>query len=120
MAAPASSARRSSRASQQPLSLAEEQAAHTLSRMEERDLAAALRLSLNDDWDSDEEKSGANDDADMASDGSDDEEEAAPPAPAEVEAEWSRSTAATLGSHAIPAAVPLLASASHGGVRWTH
>ena len=27
--------------------------------MEQRDIAAALRLSLNDDWDSDEEKSGA-------------------------------------------------------------
>ncbi len=57
--------------------------------MEERDLAAALRLSLNDDWDSDEEKSGANDDADMVSADSDDEEEPVPPAPAEVEAEWS-------------------------------
>jgi hypothetical protein len=67
MAAAASSARRSTRASLQPLSLAEEQAADTLSRLEQRDLAAALRLSLNDDWNSDEEKSGAGSDANMAS-----------------------------------------------------
>jgi Transposase IS4/DDE_Tnp_1-like zinc-ribbon len=62
MAAAASSARSSNRASQQPLSFAEEQAAATLSLLEQRDLAAALRLSLNDDWNSDEEKSGADSD----------------------------------------------------------
>jgi hypothetical protein len=62
MAAAASSARSSTRASQQPLSFAEEQAAATLSLLEQRDLAAALRLSLNDDWNSDEEKSGADSD----------------------------------------------------------
>ena len=64
MAADSSSVRRSARASQQPLSLAEEQAAHVLSAMEQRDIAAALRLSLHDSWDSDEEKSGAESDDD--------------------------------------------------------
>jgi hypothetical protein len=62
MAAAASSTRSSNRASQKPLSFAEEQAAATLSLLEQRDLAAALRLSLNDDWNSDEEKSGADSD----------------------------------------------------------
>lgn len=56
MADSASAARRSTRASQQPLSLAEEQAASALSLLEQRDIAAALRLSLHDSWDSDEEK----------------------------------------------------------------
>ena len=88
MAAAASSARRSTRASLQPLSLAEEQAADTLSRLEQRDLAAALRLSLNDDWNSDEEKSGAGSDADMASSSSGEEEEHKVTAPAEEEAGW--------------------------------
>jgi hypothetical protein len=48
-------ARRSTRASQPPLSLAEEQAASALSQMEQRDVAAALRLSLSDSWESDED-----------------------------------------------------------------
>ena len=56
MADSASAARRSTRTSQQPLSLAEEQAASALSLLEQRDIAAALRLSLHDSWDSDEEK----------------------------------------------------------------
>lgn len=41
-----SSARRSTKPSQQPLSLAEEQAAFALCLLEQRDVAAALRLSL--------------------------------------------------------------------------
>ena len=48
-----SSARRSTRSSYQPLSLAEEQAASALSLLEQRDVVAALRLSLQDSWDSD-------------------------------------------------------------------
>jgi hypothetical protein len=88
MAAAPSSARRSTRASLQPLSLAEEQAADVLSAMEQRDIAAALRLSLHDSWDSDEEKSGADsdDDADAAMEELEEEKEAA--APAEEEGEW--------------------------------
>jgi len=48
MADSASAARRSTRATQQPLSLAEEQAAATLSLLEQRDISAALQLSLHD------------------------------------------------------------------------
>jgi hypothetical protein len=64
VAAAASSTRSSNKASQQPLCFAEEQAAATLSLLERRDLAAALRQSLNNDWNSDEEKSGADSDED--------------------------------------------------------
>jgi hypothetical protein len=88
MADSASAARRSTRASQQPLSLAEEQAASALSQLERRDVAAALRLSLHDSWDSDEEKSGAGSDAAADSSSSDEEEEKEAAAPAEEEAEW--------------------------------
>jgi hypothetical protein len=102
MAASASSARRSTRASQQPLSLAEEQAADVLSQLEQRDVAAALRLSLHDSWNSDEEKSGAGSDADAASSSSDEEEEKRPAAPAEEEAEW------TDELHAIDVPLPRL------------
>ena len=84
MAAAASSTRSSNRASQQPLSFAEEQAAATLSLLEQRDLAAALRLSLNDDWNSDEEKSGADSD-DNAEAAAQSEEEAMEEAVAEEE-----------------------------------
>ena len=77
------------RASQQPLTLAEEQAAAALSLMERRDIAAALRLSLNDDWDSDEEKSGAESDSDAEADMADVEEEKQPAAVAHQAHEWS-------------------------------
>src|SRR4051794_11706398 len=83
MADSASPARRSARASQQPLSLAEEQAASALSLLEQRDVAAALRLSLQDSWDSDEEKSGAERDDEAASSSSDEEDEKQAAAPAE-------------------------------------
>ena len=88
MAAAAASTRRSTRASQQPLSLAEEQAASALSLLEQRDVAAALRMSLQDSWDSDEEKSGAAGEAEAASSSSDEEEEEKAAAPMEEEAEW--------------------------------
>jgi len=88
MADSASAARRSTRTSQQPLLLAEEQAASALSLLEQRDIAAALRLSLHDSWDSDEEKSGAGSDAEEESSSSDEEEEKQQAAPAEDEAEW--------------------------------
>jgi hypothetical protein len=88
MAAAASSARRSTRASQQPLSLAEEQAASALSLLEQRDVAAALRLSLQSSWDSDEEQSGALSDADAASSSSDEEEEQKADAAEHKEEEW--------------------------------
>jgi hypothetical protein len=88
MAAAASSARRSTRTSQQPLSLAEEQAAAALSLLEQRDLSAALQLSLRDSWDSDEEKCGAGSDAAADSSSSDEEEQREAAAPAEEDAEW--------------------------------
>jgi len=87
MAAAASSARRSTRASQPPLSFAEEQAASTLSQLEQRDIAAALRLSLHDSWDSDEEKS-AGSDADADSSSEEEEKENQPSAQAMEEEEW--------------------------------
>ena len=99
MAAAASSARRSTKASQQPLSLAEEQAASALSLLEQRDVAAALRLSLQDSWDSDEEASGAGSDAEAASSSSEEEEEKQAAAAAQEEGEC------TSNLHAI--AVPL-------------
>ena len=50
MATAAAATRRSTRASQQPVSLAEEQANEALSSLELRDVAAALRLSLRGSW----------------------------------------------------------------------
>lgn len=88
MAAASSSTRRSTRASQQPLSLAEEQAAEALSALEQRDVAAALRLSLHSSWEDDDEKSDAEADA-QADDGSDEEEEKQQaPALAQQQGEW--------------------------------
>src|SRR5680860_857591 len=88
MADVASACRRTTRASQQPLSLAEEQAASALSLLEQRDVAAALRLSLQDSWDSDEEKSGAERDDEVESSSSEEEEEKQAAAPAEKKEEW--------------------------------
>jgi hypothetical protein len=88
MAAAAAPARRSARASQPPLTFAEEQAAAALSQLEQRDAAAALRLSLHDSWDSDEEEGGAAADADAESSSSDEEEEQKAAAPEEKEGEW--------------------------------
>lgn len=102
MAAAAASARRSTRASQQPLSLAEEQAASTLSLLEQRDVAAALRLSLQDSWDSDEETSGAGSDHEVPSSSSDEEEGKQAAAPVEEEEGW------TSNLHAIDVPLPRL------------
>jgi len=88
MAAAASAPRRSTRASQQPLSLAEEQAADVLSRLEERDVAAALRCSLVSSWGSDEEQSDAAAVEEAASSSSEEEEEKKDEAPAVEEGEW--------------------------------
>jgi hypothetical protein len=82
------STRHSARTRQQPLSLAEEQAADVLSRMEQRDVAAALRSSLRSSWDSDEEESDAADDAKADSSSSEEEEEKKGGAPAEQKEEW--------------------------------
>ena len=87
MASSASSTRHSTRASHQPVSLAEEQAAEALSALEQRDVAAALRLSLHSSWEDDDEKSDAEADA-QADDESDEEEEKQhAPAPAQQQEE---------------------------------
>ena len=88
MAAAASSARRSARTSQPPLPLAEEQAAAVLSQLEQRDIAAALRLSLHDSWNSDQEKSDAASEAEADSSSSEEEKENQPPAAAQHAEEW--------------------------------
>ena len=102
MAEAASAPRRSTRASQQPLSLADEQAAAALSSLEQRDVAAALRLSLQASWDSDEEASGAGSDAEAEGSNSEEEEEKQGAAAAEEEGEW------TSNLHAIAVALPRL------------
>ena len=55
----ASAARRSTRTPQAPITLAEEQAAASLSRMEERDVAQALLSSLRDSWSDEDDGSDA-------------------------------------------------------------
>ena len=83
------SQRSSTRARQQPLTLAEEQAASVLSRMEQRDVAAALRSSLVSSWESEDEQDDAVAEADEEEDSVQEEEkEAAPPAHAEQDG-WS-------------------------------
>lgn len=89
MADSSSSTRRSTRAAQQPLSLAEEQAASVLSRMEQRDVAAALRLSLVSSWSSDEEQSDAEAEMDAEESSEEEEEEKGEAAPEQKEEQWS-------------------------------
>ncbi len=55
MSAAADQPRRSARSSYSPLTLAEEQAASALFSLERRDVAAALRFSLANSWESDED-----------------------------------------------------------------
>jgi hypothetical protein len=88
MASSAPAARRSTRAAQQPLSLAEEQAAEALSALEQRDVAAALRLSLHSSWEDDEEKSDAEADAQTDDDSDEEEEKQHAPAPVQQQEEW--------------------------------
>jgi hypothetical protein len=89
MASSASSARRSTRASQQPLSLAEEQAASALSLLEQRDVAAALRLSLQSSWDSDDEEGDAVAEADAEAEEEEEEEKKEQRAIEEQQDGWS-------------------------------
>lgn len=89
MASSSASARRSTRASQQPLSLAEEQAAAVLSRLEQRDVAAALRSSLASSWESEDEEGDAVAEADEEADEAQEEEKEAAPAINVEQEEWS-------------------------------
>jgi hypothetical protein len=88
--------------SQQPLSLAEEQAASALSLLEQRDVADALLLSLQDSWDSDEETSDAGSHLETPSSSSDEEEEKKEAAPADEQEDW------TSNLHAINVPPPRL------------
>ena len=89
MAAAASSTRHSTRTSQQPVSLAEEQAASALSLLEQRDVAAALRLSLQSSWDSDDEDGDAVAEADAEAEEEEEEERKEERAVEEQQADWS-------------------------------
>lgn len=88
MAASAASTRHSTRASQQPLTLAEEQAASVLSRMEQRDVAAALRSSLASSWDSEDEDDEPVAEADEEEEAEQEEEQKEAAAPAAAVGEW--------------------------------
>lgn len=89
MAAAASAPRRSTRASQQPLFLEDEQAALELSRLEQRDVALAMSYSLAASWESDEEERDAARMSDVDSTSESDEEEEKAPAPEEQKEDWS-------------------------------
>jgi hypothetical protein len=107
-----SSARRSTRTSHPPITLADEQAASMLSRLEERDVDAALLYSLHDSWKDDEELQ-----AEKAEEASDEEleaemeekkEEKQQAAVVEGKEEWSAHL------HAIQLDPPRLRSYVHG------
>ena len=90
MASSPVSARRSTRTSQQPLSLAEEQANEALSTLELRDVAAALRLSLHNSWEEEEEDEEAVVESDEEEEPQAEEEKEEQPLPEEDEDGWSR------------------------------
>jgi len=90
MASSASSTRHSTRASHQPLSLAEEQANEVLSALELRDVAAALRLSLHNSWEDDDEEGEILIESDEGEGLPDDEEKKEQPLPEEEDDGWSR------------------------------
>ena len=80
--------RHSTRSSLPPLSLAEEQENEALSRFEERDIAAALRLSLQSSWDDDDQKSDTEIDFQEDDTSEEEEEKKYAPVPAEQKEEW--------------------------------
>lgn len=85
----ANATRHSARTRQQPLSLAEEQAASALSQLEQRDLAAALRLSLQSSWESDEEDDDGVAEADAEEEEKEGEEKKEEAAAEEKQDDWS-------------------------------
>lgn len=90
MADSAVTTRHSLRTRQPPLTLAEEQAADVLSRMEQRDVAAALRFSLASSWDSDDEQAVADSDEEADARTGEEEEEKKQEVPEHVGEEWTR------------------------------
>jgi len=89
MASSSSSTRHSARAAQRPLTLAEEQAASDLSRMEQRDVAAAMRLSLATSWESDDEEGEMLVEAEEEEEPQEEEEKEEQQASKEHDDEWS-------------------------------
>ncbi len=89
MASPAAATRHSARVSHPPLSLAEEQAASVLSRLEQRDVASALRSSLASSWESDDEQSDAEAEASPDESEEEQEEQKGEDASEQKEGEWS-------------------------------
>lgn len=90
MASAASSTRHSTRVSQQPVSLAEEQANEALSALELRDVAAALRLSLHNSWEVEEEDEEMIAESDEEDEPLAEEEKKEHPAAEEEDDGWSR------------------------------
>ena len=90
MADAASTARRSTRVSQQPLSLAEEQANEALSAFELRDVAAALRLSLHSSWEDEDEDGEILVESDEEDEPPAEEEKKEEPLPEDDDDGWSR------------------------------
>jgi hypothetical protein len=88
MAAAASSRHSTRTAAPRLPTIEDEQAAYALARMDERRMAAAMRLSLQSSWDSDDEESGAAADEAAASSSSDEEEEHKAGAADDAELEW--------------------------------
>ena len=85
----ASASSRPRRSSAPRLRLAEEQAAEALSLLEQRDVTAALRLSLLNSWESDDEKDFESKYEDEAESEEDEKEERKRTSSMEVEEEWS-------------------------------
>ncbi len=90
MAASAESTRRSTRVSQPPVSLAEEQANEALSALELRDVAAALRLSLHNSWEEEDEEGEMLVESDEEEEPPEEEEKKEQPAPQEEDNGWTR------------------------------
>jgi hypothetical protein len=84
-----SSIRHSTRTSQRPVTLAEEQAAEALSLLEQRDIAAALRSSLASSWESDEEDEEAVAEAEEEEEEEKEQEEKEEAVPDEQKRGWS-------------------------------
>jgi len=88
MAAASSATRRSTREARAPINYADEQAALTLAALEQRDMAAALRLSLAAGWDGDDETAGEIADESNESTAEEEEEENKSSAVMQMEDEW--------------------------------
>lgn len=89
MADAAAASRRSTRTSRPPLTLAEEHALSALTHEEQRDVAAALRVSLMSSWESDEDASDAECKMDDEASSDDEKEEHKDAADVDMDDGWS-------------------------------